>query len=147
MAITAIDPRRTGTGRAEAQGSTRRPSRCGRSTWTAGRVQAGHRLGPHTRAAGSRYHLHPGELQARRLVDRLCRGPAAPDPVGGDAAGITGVHEWTFNKVDSQTEVVTRESWAGAPVEADVAKALHDLDVSLGSRLAALRAEVERRRP
>lgn len=64
---------------------------------------------------------------------------------GGDASGITGIHAWTFSPADAGTEVVTRESWSGDPIEADVPTAKGQLDQSLDSWLAALKTEAERR--
>jgi hypothetical protein len=40
---------------------------------------------------------------------------------GGTGDGITGVHEWVFTATPADTHVETTESFAGAPVEADVA--------------------------
>ncbi|MFF5809249.1 MFS transporter [Streptomyces sp. NPDC012746] len=62
---------------------------------------------------------------------------------GGPAAGITGMHVWTFEPDGIRTTVRTEESWSGAPVEAaadDLGKALHD---SLQSWLSHLKARAE----
>ncbi|MEU8824834.1 SRPBCC family protein [Streptomyces sp. NPDC048636] len=62
---------------------------------------------------------------------------------GGDVAGITGVHVWTFEQNGGQVTVRTEESWSGAPVEAEIdelAKGLHD---SLESWLVHLKARAE----
>ncbi|MFE5808953.1 SRPBCC family protein [Streptomyces sp. NPDC056491] len=62
---------------------------------------------------------------------------------GGPAAGITGVHVWTFEQDGGRTAVRTEESWSGAPVEAaadDLHKALHD---SLESWLSHLKSRAE----
>ena len=50
---------------------------------------------------------------------------------GGPAAGIMGIHRWTFDAVDADTHVTTEESWAGVPIEANPAEAKKMLQVSL----------------
>ena len=50
---------------------------------------------------------------------------------GGAAAGVTGVHEWLFTPVADGVNVVTNESFAGAPVEVDVPGMQAMLDSSL----------------
>ncbi|MER5966637.1 SRPBCC family protein [Streptomyces sp. NPDC002057] len=65
---------------------------------------------------------------------------------GGPAAGITGIHVWTFERTGDRVTVRTEESWSGAPVDAateELGRALHQ---SLRSWLTALksRAEAER---
>ncbi|MEU8775478.1 SRPBCC family protein [Streptomyces sp. NPDC048606] len=62
---------------------------------------------------------------------------------GGPAHGITGVHEWTFTQEGDAVVVHTRESWAGAPVEADRAHLAAALDDSLVSWLKALKKAAE----
>ncbi|RBM21196.1 hypothetical protein DEH69_06365 [Streptomyces sp. PT12] len=48
-------------------------------------------------------------------VDRnLCIAWGAP------VNGIDGVHLWTFKKVKGGVLATTEESWAGAPVDADI---------------------------
>ncbi|MGV9266220.1 SRPBCC family protein [Kitasatospora sp. NPDC003701] len=62
---------------------------------------------------------------------------------GGPAAGITGIHVWTFERSGDHVVVRTEESWSGAPVEADadhLAEALHD---SLQNWLSRLKARAE----
>ncbi|MFD8294540.1 SRPBCC family protein [Streptomyces lavendulae] len=62
---------------------------------------------------------------------------------GGPAAGIDGIHVWTFEQGDGHVVVRTEESWSGAPVDAaadDLRKALHD---SLDSWLSRLKARAE----
>jgi uncharacterized membrane protein len=54
---------------------------------------------------------------------------------GGTAGGITGRHEWVLTPTPTGTHVVTSESFAGEPVEADT--------VSFGSWLAHLKAAAE----
>jgi uncharacterized protein YndB with AHSA1/START domain len=65
---------------------------------------------------------------------------------GGPAAGITGVHVWTFGQAGDGVVVRTEESWAGAPVDAAVAELQAALDASLAVWLRDLRVEAERRR-
>ena len=38
---------------------------------------------------------------------------------GGTSGGITGVHEWLFNETPDGVNVITSESFAGEPVDAD----------------------------
>ncbi|MEU3918253.1 SRPBCC family protein [Streptomyces sp. NPDC029004] len=62
---------------------------------------------------------------------------------GGPAAGITGIHVWTFEQNGDHVTVRTEESWSGAPVEAaadHLGKALHD---SLESWLSHLKSRAE----
>jgi hypothetical protein len=50
--------------------------------------------------------------------------------------GITGVYGWVFNETSMGVHVTTEESFAGEPVEADVAGMQSGLDSSLISWLA-----------
>ncbi|MEJ8667692.1 SRPBCC family protein [Streptomyces sp. NBC_01614] len=62
---------------------------------------------------------------------------------GGPAHGITGVHEWTFTEDGDDIVVRTRESWAGAPIDADRDNLAAALDDSLASWLDALKKAAE----
>jgi Polyketide cyclase / dehydrase and lipid transport len=62
---------------------------------------------------------------------------------GGTAGGITGVHEWVFTETPMGVHVITEESFAGEPVEADVTGMQSTLDSSLISWLAHLKAAAE----
>ncbi|MFE5889673.1 SRPBCC family protein [Streptomyces sp. NPDC056462] len=62
---------------------------------------------------------------------------------GGPAHGITGVHEWTFTEDGDCVVVRTRESWAGAPIDADRDNLAAALDDSLRSWLDALKKAAE----
>jgi len=62
---------------------------------------------------------------------------------GGTGDGITGVHEWVFTATPAGTHVETTESFAGAPVEADVAGMKRVLDGSLVSWLNHLKNAAE----
>ena len=66
---------------------------------------------------------------------------------GGDANGITGIHEWTFTDTPSGVRVTTAESqsFAGDPVAADVTKMQALLDQALESWLQQLKAAAEAR--
>ncbi|MFJ9951299.1 SRPBCC family protein [Kitasatospora sp. NPDC091207] len=64
---------------------------------------------------------------------------------GGPAAGIDGVHLWTFREADGVVTVHTEESWGGAPVEAQPVELTAALRASLESWLGHLKAEAERR--
>lgn len=59
---------------------------------------------------------------------------------GGPAAGIEGVHSWTFQESPGGVQVTTEESWSGPPVEADVADAKAKLDAAVASWLRFLKA-------
>jgi uncharacterized protein YndB with AHSA1/START domain len=71
----------------------------------------------------------------------------APNRVlwGGTASGITGIHEWVFTETPAGTHGTTSESFAGEPVEADVAGMASMLDGSLSSWLGHLKAAAESR--
>ncbi len=62
---------------------------------------------------------------------------------GGTSDGITGVHEWVFTETPTGTRVMTVESFAGAPVEADVTGMQRALDGSLTSWLQHLKTAAE----
>jgi uncharacterized protein YndB with AHSA1/START domain len=62
---------------------------------------------------------------------------------GGPAHGITGIHEWTFTEDGDGVVVRTRESWAGAPVDADRDNLAAALDDSLSTWLDALKKAAE----
>jgi hypothetical protein len=62
---------------------------------------------------------------------------------GGTSDGITGVHEWVFTATPIGTNAATTESFAGAPVEADVAGMQRALDGSLVSWLNHLKNAAE----
>ncbi len=62
---------------------------------------------------------------------------------GGTGEGITGVHEWLFTTTSTGTHVVTIESFAGAPIQADIAGMRQILDGSLISWLRRLKNAAE----
>ncbi|MET7615958.1 SRPBCC family protein [Streptomyces sp. NPDC005408] len=63
---------------------------------------------------------------------------------GGPAAGIDGIHHWTFESCgDGETLVITEESWAGAPVDADPDGMLAALEQSLVAWLDDLKRTAE----
>ena len=64
---------------------------------------------------------------------------------GGTGAGITGIHEWTFADSPTGVRVTTTESFAGAPVEADVFNMQALLDQSLTAWLQQLKTAAEAR--
>lgn len=66
--------------------------------------------------------------------------------MGRSSGGITGVHEWLFSERPSGTHVVTNESFAGDPVEADAAGMQKLLDASLVAWLDHLKTAAETRR-
>ncbi|MER5228250.1 SRPBCC family protein [Streptomyces flaveus] len=64
---------------------------------------------------------------------------------GGPANGITAVHVWTFTPTLHGVLVHTEESWAGAPVEANIPYAQGALDASLRGWLENLKRTAEAR--
>jgi uncharacterized protein YndB with AHSA1/START domain len=58
-------------------------------------------------------------------------GPCRSTLWGGPAAGIVGLHRWTFTPVASGTHVLTEESWAGEAAAADPAALVQALARSL----------------
>jgi Polyketide cyclase / dehydrase and lipid transport len=62
---------------------------------------------------------------------------------GGEAQGIMGTHEWSFEKTDGGVHVATTESFAGAPVVADAATFQGILDSSLTTWLNRLKEKAE----
>ena len=65
---------------------------------------------------------------------------------GGTAQGITGIHEWRFEPTAGGVRVITTESFAGNPVDADVPGMQSLLDNSLVTWLGRLKTQAERRR-
>jgi hypothetical protein len=62
---------------------------------------------------------------------------------GGTSGGITGVHEWLFTEIPTGVHVTTEESFAGGPVEADIAGMQSALDTSLSAWLGYLKTAAE----
>jgi len=62
---------------------------------------------------------------------------------GGAAQGIMGTHEWLFERTPEGVHVMTNESFAGDPVEADTAGMQAILDNSLTTWLARMKARAE----
>lgn len=62
---------------------------------------------------------------------------------GGPAHGITGIHVWEFEETDEGVQVSTRESWSGAPVDADPYAMHLALEESLLAWLKALKTTAE----
>lgn len=71
------------------------------------------------------------------------RRSSSPPARCGPAQGIIAVHVWTFTPRRDGVHVHTEESWAGAPVEADVPALQAALDASLDAWLHNLKAEAE----
>ncbi|WP_030669648.1 SRPBCC family protein [Streptomyces sp. NRRL B-1347] len=92
-------------------------------------------------APGATFHWETAGLS----IDSTVYAVDAPHRIlwGGPAHGITGVHEWTFTEDGDDVVVRTRESWAGAPVEADRDGLAAALDDSLTTWLAALKKTAE----
>ena len=64
---------------------------------------------------------------------------------GGTSSGITGVHEWLFNETPDGVQVITSESFAGEPVDADAPGMQTLLDASLVAWLGHLKTAAESR--
>jgi uncharacterized protein YndB with AHSA1/START domain len=62
---------------------------------------------------------------------------------GAPASGIMGIHEWLFDETPEGVRITTTESFAGAPVEADVKGMQALLDGSLTSWLAEIKRASE----
>ncbi|MFJ9641463.1 SRPBCC family protein [Streptomyces sp. NPDC101206] len=90
---------------------------------------------------GSSFGWRSGGLEITSTVHELV--PGRRIVWGGPAAGITGVHVWTFEEDGDRVVVHTEESWSGDPVEAaadDLRRLLHG---SLEGWLAHLKSRVE----
>ncbi|WP_406001070.1 SRPBCC family protein [Streptomyces sp. NBC_00829] len=92
-------------------------------------------------APGTTFHWSTAGLS----IDSTIYAVDAPHRIlwGGPAHGITGVHEWTFTADGDGVVVRTRESWAGAPVEADREHLAAALDQSICAWLDALKKAAE----
>ncbi|WP_406177263.1 SRPBCC family protein [Streptomyces sp. NBC_00996] len=92
-------------------------------------------------APGTTFHW----VTAGLSIDSAVYAVNAPHRIlwGGLAHGITGVHEWTFTEDGDGVAVRTRESWAGAPVDADPDTLAAALDASLSTWLDALKKAAE----
>jgi uncharacterized protein YndB with AHSA1/START domain len=92
-------------------------------------------------APGTTFHWSTAGLS----IDSTIYAVDAPHRIlwGGPAHGITGVHEWTFTEDGDGVVVRTRESWAGAPVEADRENLAAALDESIVAWLDALKKAAE----
>ena len=64
---------------------------------------------------------------------------------GGTSGGITGVHEWLFEKTPGGIHVTTTESFAGEPVDTDAPGMQTLLDASLVAWLGHLKKAAELR--
>ena len=62
---------------------------------------------------------------------------------GGAAQGIMGTHEWRFERTTDGVHVITSESFAGDPVNADTAGLQAILDSSLTAWLTRLKQKAE----
>ncbi|MGW7696474.1 SRPBCC family protein [Streptomyces asiaticus] len=92
-------------------------------------------------ASGTTFHW----VTAGMSINSTVYAVDAPHRIlwGGPAHGITGVHEWTFTEDSDGVVVRTRESWAGAPVDADRDNLAAALDGSLSTWLDALKKAAE----
>lgn len=88
-------------------------------------------------APGEVFHWRTGGLEVESTIEAV--DPLRRTAWGGPAAGITGIHVWTFTPSSEGVHVVTEESWAGEPIEADVAKAQSMLETAISTWLHELR--------
>ncbi|MEU1471133.1 SRPBCC family protein [Streptomyces sp. NPDC005761] len=92
-------------------------------------------------APGASFDWTTAGLDIRSTVAELT--PMRRIVWGGPAHGITGIHVWEFEETAEGVQVITRESWAGAPVEA-APQAMHQaLEESLVAWLNVLKATAE----
>ena len=62
---------------------------------------------------------------------------------GGPAQGILGTHQWRFAQSPAGVRVITTESFAGEPVDADPTRTQTILDNSLAAWLTRLKQKAE----
>jgi len=116
------------------------------SGWTSWRndISSAELTGPFE--VGATFHWSAGGLEIASTITQV--RPERRTVWGGPAAGIIGVHVWEFTPAgDARTHVVTHESWAGAPVEADAPQAKTMLVGHLATWLANLKRAAETRTP
>lgn len=90
---------------------------------------------------GATFHWAGGGLEIVSTIRQVLEQRRAV--WGGPAAGIEGMHVWEFTPEGDHTRVATVESWAGAPVEADVAQAKTLLAEHLATWLRDLKRAAE----
>ncbi|GAA2808476.1 SRPBCC family protein [Kitasatospora paracochleata] len=102
-------------------------------------IQAITVTGPLAPGTSFRWRTHGLEITStvRELV------PGERIVWGGPAAGIDGVHVWTFEQTGDRVTVRTEESWSGAPVDAAVDHLGEALHSSLENWLAHLKTRAE----
>ncbi|GAB3830685.1 SRPBCC family protein [Kribbella italica] len=92
--------------------------------------------------AGSVFEWSPQNMKVESKVVKVktlrCTAWGAP------VNGITGVHLFTFKPVRGGVLVTTEESWAGPPVDADVAGAQASLDAGLKDWVLRLKTTAEK---
>jgi hypothetical protein len=106
-------------------------------------VNSAHRVDPGRLEAGSVFEWEVQGLRVTSTVEQVV--PRRRLVWGGPGNGIVAVHVWTFTPVRDGVRVHTEESWAGAPVEADVPYAQAALDASLTAWLENLKRVSETR--
>jgi uncharacterized protein YndB with AHSA1/START domain len=92
-------------------------------------------------AVGSVFHWQTARLDITSTVEEI----NAPHRIvwGGPAQGIVAVHVWTLSPREDGVLVHTEESWAGAPVDAQVEALQAALDQSLRAWLENLKRTAE----
>lgn len=94
-----------------------------------------------TFATGAVFHWETGGLSIDSTICAV--EPQQRTVWGGPAAGIEGRHVWTFFPDGDGTRVVTEESWAGPPVDADPQQAHRLLTDSIRVWLQSLAAAAQ----
>jgi hypothetical protein len=91
---------------------------------------------------GATFRWHTGGLTIDSTLHAV--EPETRTLWGGETAGITGIHLWTFTPHGHRTRVRTEESWTGAPVDADPDGLQAQLDASSVRRLDDLERAADR---
>lgn len=91
---------------------------------------------------GALFHWETGGLSIDSTIHAV--EPQRRTLWGGPAAGVEGMHMWTFTHDGDGTRVVTEESWAGSVVIADSDRARAMLTASIRIWLEGLAAAAVR---
>jgi hypothetical protein len=110
----------------------------GINAWTTWRADVDSAQLADTFAVGSAFRWQTAGLHITSTIMHVI--PFSRTAWGGPADGIDGVHVWEFSPRDNGVLVRTRESWSGAPVQANTPALQSALDESLQVCLRDLRA-------
>ncbi|ASQ95032.1 SRPBCC family protein [Streptomyces sp. 11-1-2] len=92
---------------------------------------------------GSSFEWSPQNMKVKSTVKTV--KPLRCTAWGAPVNGITGVHLFTFEPVKGGVLATTEESWAGAPVEADIPGNQSSLDAGLKDWVRRLKDTAETR--